>query len=267
MDQPTRNQVTDKNSESHAQEGQKRAIVDLSREPVPQTSIQKPETPGVLPELKVIYNGQQIKPSCTDTCNAGERYVPTHSTAAYAREMFTTIDTNNDGYLNIEELQDFERRAGKSLNPEESKHLKELIGGYRTFKSLSNDELGFEPTGISKNDIEEARKIEMRREHANDIKKIVEKHFGSIDQDRDKNISPAEIEAYVKAHPELSSSELRALETLKSACYEPALSAAGRGWSWSSFLPGNYYGHVGEGLTQTGANLTARVAEGGYGSQ
>lgn len=80
-----------------------------------------------------------------------ERYQDASDMSLYGREKFDSADTDKDGFLNVCELDQAIKSAAP--NSAEKQLLEKMRADYERLQGASNDEWGFDNSGISKEDL------------------------------------------------------------------------------------------------------------------
>lgn len=171
--------------------------VDLrSERPSVSDSQQNSIAAQTLPNLEITMNEEDREVCHGPVCFGDSRYVPVYSTTAYADNLFSTFDTNNDKFVTGEELDAYETKFAKSIDELERARLDDLRANIDDWQKRSNDEFGFENSGVTKNDISEVKKAERNAEVADRMTVMIDKQFDDMDTNRDGRLTSSEVNHY-----------------------------------------------------------------------
>lgn len=126
----------------------------------------------------------------------------------FVQKNFDTIDRSGDGWVTAWEIDQYVKDNAAKLNTEELESLRKVKEKISTLEDNSNDEIGYENDGVTKDDLERAQK----RFRAFDF---AGKNFERLDADSDGHITAGEIDGYIKDKRELSEGDLNKLKYLK----------------------------------------------------
>lgn len=214
-------------------------------------------TEAALPQLSI-----EELPVCHGPVCVGEhRYVTLTSNARYALDTFELMDGNKNGYVNEDEIASFEKRFARTIDPEEQRILDVYKANIDGWQTLSNDEWGRERSGVSKEDLWAVRKNEQARSTAEDVRRVIARHFDEMDSNHDGVLKPEEIRQFAAENDfERPVSDLWAAEILLAASKHPPSEMLKRSLPFGA--PFSFFHKT--GLDRANAELTAIMTETGF---
>lgn len=126
----------------------------------------------------------------------------------YVQKNFSAIDRSGDGWITAWEIDQYVKDNSAKLKNEELEALRKVKEKVSTLEDQSNDEVGFENDGVTKDDLADAQERFKAFDYA-------QKNFEKLDTDSDGYITAEEIEGYIKDRRDLSQSDLKKLNYLK----------------------------------------------------
>lgn len=131
-----------------------------------------------------------------------------------AKKMFDRIDSDRDGYLTDDELDMALRQP--CLTADDRKTLEILRKWSSSLEELSNDEVGDEDDGITRDDLKEFGEVLYTHKKAMAFEQLAKEQFDLIDKDQDGFIDRDELEeAYRNPNPKLSKEDRFAIEEMR----------------------------------------------------
>lgn len=128
---------------------------------------------------------------------------------SYVQKNFEKLDQSGDGYVNADEIDRYVKENGSTLKPEELESLRKVKEKIGSLEELSNDELGDENDGVTKNDLAEAQNRFKAFDYA-------QKNFDKLDGNGDGYITVDELNGYMKSKgSKLDAEEQEKIDYLK----------------------------------------------------
>jgi Ca2+-binding EF-hand superfamily protein len=170
-------------------------------------------------------------------CGGGDTPEPlmdTEGVKAVMEKHFDRIDKDRDGYLSQTELD--KAMEDKCITGKDAQVLAAVREHREPLQDMSDDEIGFENDGITRNDFSEIdRQTRDRRQSLKQTDRVCDhtaEAFDKLDSDRDGFLTTSEVDKAL-ADPSLASEDREKLESLKSL-YEILQSSANDEWGIES---------------------------------
>ncbi len=129
----------------------------------------------------------------------------------YVQKNFDKIDRSGDGWVTGGEIDAYAKENAAKLSNVELEALRKVKEKISTFEDESNDELGYENDGITKDDLAGVQKRFGIYDYA-------QKNFDKLDEDGDGYVTGGEIDAFIKFKgKEIGEQEKTILDNLKKA--------------------------------------------------